>query len=75
MGLGPIPTTTQALNRAGLKVANLDVIESNKAFAAQACAVRQELGFDPDIVNPNGGAIALGHPNRSALARTGPVKL
>lgn len=62
MGLGPIPATEQALARAGLRVADLDVIESNEAFAAQACAVSQRLGFDPAKVNPNGGAIALGHP-------------
>lgn len=62
MGLGPIPATHQALSRAGLTVADLDVIESNEAFAAQACAVSQDLGFDPARVNPNGGAIALGHP-------------
>ena len=62
MGLGPIPAVRQALERAGLQVADLDVIESNEAFAAQACAVSQVLGFDPAKVNPNGGAIALGHP-------------
>jgi acetyl-CoA C-acetyltransferase len=62
MGLGPIPATRQALERAGLTVADLDVIESNEAFAAQACAVSQGLEFDAEKVNPNGGAIALGHP-------------
>lgn len=62
MGLGPIPATRQALDRAGLSVDDLDVIESNEAFAAQACAVSRELSFDPAKVNPNGGAIALGHP-------------
>lgn len=62
MGLGPIPATHQALERAGLNIADLDVIESNEAFAAQACAVSASLGFDPARVNPNGGAIALGHP-------------
>ena len=62
MGLGPIPATRLALKRAGLTVADLDVIESNEAFAAQACAVSQELNFDPARVNPNGSAIALGHP-------------
>ena len=62
MGLGPIPASTQALERAGLSASDLDVIESNEAFAAQACAVSQELGLDPAKVNPNGGAIALGHP-------------
>jgi acetyl-CoA C-acetyltransferase len=62
MGLGPIPATRLALSRAGLSVRDLDVIESNEAFAAQACAVAQELGFDPAKVNPNGSGIALGHP-------------
>ncbi|HEY9038160.1 MAG TPA: beta-ketothiolase BktB [Roseovarius sp.] len=62
MGMGPVPATKQALERAGLSVGDLDVIESNEAFAAQACAVSQELGFDPARVNPNGGAVALGHP-------------
>ncbi|MNF43925.1 Beta-ketothiolase BktB [compost metagenome] len=62
MGLGPIPASRLALERAGLCVADLDVIESNEAFAAQACAVAQELGFDPKKVNPNGSGISLGHP-------------
>jgi acetyl-CoA C-acetyltransferase len=62
MGLGPIPATRIALKRAGLSIADIDIIESNEAFAAQACAVNQELAFDPSKVNPNGGAIALGHP-------------
>lgn len=62
MGLGPIPATRLALKRAGLKVSDLDVIESNEAFAAQACAVATELGFDPAKVNPNGSGISLGHP-------------
>lgn len=62
MGLGPIPATHQALQRAGLTAGDLDVIESNEAFAAQACAVTASLGLDPARVNPNGGAIALGHP-------------
>ena len=62
MGLGPIPATRLVLKRAGLTVADLDVIESNEAFAAQACAVAQELGFDPQKVNPNGSGISLGHP-------------
>ncbi|SEK33608.1 acetyl-CoA C-acetyltransferase [Roseovarius nanhaiticus] len=62
MGMGPVPATRQALARAGLRVSDLDVIESNEAFAAQACAVTAELGFDPARVNPNGGAVALGHP-------------
>lgn len=62
MGIGPIPATRKVLARTGLKVQDLDVIESNEAFAAQACAVIQELGFDPDKVNPNGSGISLGHP-------------
>ncbi|WP_201190510.1 acetyl-CoA C-acyltransferase family protein [Pseudomonas fluorescens] len=62
MGLGPIPATRLVLKRAGLTVADLDVIESNEAFAAQACAVAQALGFDPEKVNPNGSGISLGHP-------------
>jgi acetyl-CoA C-acetyltransferase len=62
MGLGPVPAVKQALSRAQLSVADLDVIESNEAFAAQACAVSRELGFPADRTNPNGGAIALGHP-------------
>jgi acetyl-CoA C-acetyltransferase len=62
MGLGPIPATKKALQKAGLSIADIDVIESNEAFAAQACAVAQDLGFDPAKVNPNGGAVALGHP-------------
>jgi len=62
MGEGPIPAVAKALERAGLKVSDLDVIESNEAFAAQALAVTKKLGLDPAKVNPNGGAIALGHP-------------
>jgi len=62
MGIGPVPAVRQALQRAGLRVADMDVIESNEAFAVQACAVAQELDFDPEKTNPNGGAVALGHP-------------
>jgi acetyl-CoA C-acetyltransferase len=62
MGLGPIPATQLALKKAGLDIGQLDVIESNEAFAAQACAVARELGFDPAKVNPNGSGISLGHP-------------
>lgn len=62
MGMGPVPAVQAALAKAGLKVGDIDVIESNEAFAAQACAVTKALGFDPAKVNPNGGAIALGHP-------------
>jgi acetyl-CoA C-acetyltransferase len=62
MGTGPIPATRRALERAGLSVSQLDVIESNEAFAAQACAVMRELDLDPAKVNPNGSGISLGHP-------------
>lgn len=62
MGIGPVPTVQALFARTGLKASDFDVVESNEAFAAQACAVSQELGLDPVIVNPNGGAIALGHP-------------
>jgi acetyl-CoA C-acetyltransferase len=62
MGIGPVPATMLALKRAGLTVDALDVIEANEAFAAQAQAVSQELGFDPAKVNPNGSGISLGHP-------------
>lgn len=62
MGLGPIPAVQQVLAQTGLSVADIDVVESNEAFAAQALAVSQTLGFDSSKVNPNGGAIALGHP-------------
>ncbi|KVE92963.1 acetyl-CoA C-acyltransferase family protein [Burkholderia vietnamiensis] len=62
MGIGPVPATQKVLQRAGLTVADLDVIEANEAFAAQACAVTQELGLDPAKVNPNGSGISLGHP-------------
>ncbi|ADR59656.1 acetyl-CoA C-acyltransferase family protein [Pseudomonas putida] len=62
MGLGPIPATRKVLEKTGLNLQDLDVIESNEAFAAQACAVARELGFDPEKVNPNGSGISLGHP-------------
>ncbi|WEY37227.1 beta-ketothiolase BktB [Paraburkholderia sp. SUR17] len=62
MGIGPVPASRKALERAGLTVGDLDVIEANEAFAAQACAVSNELGFDPAKVNPNGSGISLGHP-------------
>jgi acetyl-CoA C-acetyltransferase len=62
MGLGPIPAVKNAMTKAGLKVSDMDVIESNEAFAAQACAVAKDLDFDPEKTNPNGGAVALGHP-------------
>jgi acetyl-CoA C-acetyltransferase len=62
MGIGPVPAVTNLLKRTGLTADQFDVIESNEAFAAQACAVNKGLGLDPAKVNPNGGAIALGHP-------------
>lgn len=62
MGMGPVPATRLALKRAGLAIADIDVIESNEAFAAQACAVIQQLELDPLRVNPNGSGISLGHP-------------
>jgi len=62
MGLGPIPAVKRVFERAGLKPADMDVIESNEAFAVQAMAVTRDLGLDPAKVNPNGGAVALGHP-------------
>ncbi|SAK87322.1 beta-ketothiolase [Caballeronia catudaia] len=62
MGIGPVPATQKVLERAGLTVDDLDVIEANEAFAAQACAVSQELKLDPAKVNPNGSGISLGHP-------------
>ncbi|MGN6653609.1 beta-ketothiolase BktB [Trinickia sp.] len=62
MGIGPVPATRMALERAGLSVGDIDVVEANEAFAAQACAVTRELDFDPAKVNPNGSGISLGHP-------------
>jgi acetyl-CoA C-acetyltransferase len=62
MGLGPIPASQKALKKAGLTIRDIDVIESNEAFAAQACAVARDLDFPSEKVNPNGGAVALGHP-------------
>ncbi|MGB9110195.1 MAG: acetyl-CoA C-acyltransferase family protein [Telluria sp.] len=62
MGIGPVPATRAALRRAGLAIEDMDVIEANEAFAAQACAVARELGLDPARVNPNGSGIGLGHP-------------
>jgi acetyl-CoA C-acetyltransferase len=62
MGIGPVPASKMALERAGLKVADMDVIEANEAFAAQACAVAKDLGFPADKLNPNGSGISLGHP-------------
>jgi acetyl-CoA C-acetyltransferase len=62
MGMGPVPASKMALKKAGLEVSDLDLVESNEAFAAQACAVNKQLGLNPEKVNVNGGAIALGHP-------------
>jgi len=62
MDIGPVPAMQVALKRTGLSVGDLDVVESNEAFAAQACAVNAELGLDPTKVNPNGGAVAIGYP-------------
>lgn len=69
MGMGPVPATRKALSKAGLTVADLDLVEANEAFAAQFLAVGQELGFDQDKVNVNGGAIAIGHPIGASGAR------
>jgi len=62
MGMGPVPASQKALQRAGWKPADLDLLEINEAFAAQACAVNKEMGWDINKVNVNGGAIAIGHP-------------
>ncbi|MDE0169481.1 MAG: thiolase family protein [bacterium] len=69
MGIGPVPSTQKALDRAGLAATDLDLVELNEAFAAQAVACRNELGLDPETVNVNGGAIALGHPLGCSGAR------
>jgi acetyl-CoA C-acetyltransferase len=69
MGSGPIPATRKALEKAGWKVKDLDLVEANEAFAAQALAVNKDLGWDPGIVNVNGGAIAIGHPIGASGAR------
>jgi acetyl-CoA C-acetyltransferase/3-oxo-5,6-didehydrosuberyl-CoA/3-oxoadipyl-CoA thiolase len=69
MGIGPVPATKKALERAGLKIDDIDLIELNEAFAAQSLACIDELGLNTDIVNVNGGAIALGHPLGSSGAR------
>ena len=69
MGVGPVPATKKALARAGLEVKDLELIEANEAFAAQSLAVCHDLGFDPEITNVNGGAIALGHPVGASGAR------
>ena len=69
MGTGPIPASQKALEKAGWSVGDLDLVEANEAFAAQACAVNKGLGWDPSIVNVNGGAIAIGHPIGASGAR------
>ena len=69
MGTGPIPASRRALEKAGWKVGDLDLVEANEAFAAQACAVNKDMGWDPGIVNVNGGAIAIGHPIGASGAR------
>ena len=69
MGVGPIYASRKALERAGWKIDDLDLVEANEAFAAQACAVNKDMGWDPDIVNVNGGAIAIGHPIGASGAR------
>ncbi len=69
MGVGPIHASRKALEKAGWKAADLDLVEANEAFAAQACAVNKEMGWNPDLVNVNGGAIAIGHPIGASGAR------
>ncbi len=69
MGTGPIPASRKALEKAGWSVGDLDLVEANEAFAAQACAVNKDMGWDPEIVNVNGGAIAIGHPIGASGAR------
>jgi acetyl-CoA C-acetyltransferase len=69
MGTGPIPSSRKALEKAGWSVGDLDLVEANEAFAAQACAVNKDMGWNPDIVNVNGGAIAIGHPVGASGAR------
>ena len=69
MGTGPIPASRKALEKAGWSIGDLDLIEANEAFAAQACAVNKDMGWDPERVNVNGGAIALGHPIGASGAR------
>ncbi len=69
MGSGPIPSSRAALKKAGWSVGDLDLVEANEAFAAQACAVNKDMGWDPEKVNVNGGAIAIGHPIGASGAR------
>ena len=69
MGSGPIPASRKALEKAGWKASDLDLVEANEAFAAQACAVNKDMGWDVEKVNVNGGAIAIGHPIGASGAR------
>ncbi|EFM39120.1 acetyl-CoA acetyltransferase [Peptostreptococcaceae bacterium AS15] len=69
MGIGPVPASTKALEKAGLKIEDIDLVEANEAFAAQSCAVVKELKLDPEKTNVNGGAIAIGHPIGASGAR------
>ena len=69
MGVGPTPSSQKALEKAGLTIADIDLVEANEAFAAQSLAVRKDLGLDPEKTNVNGGAIALGHPVGASGAR------
>ena len=69
MGTGPIPASRKALEKAGWSISDLDLVESNEAFAAQSCAVNKEMGWDTSKVNVNGGAIAIGHPIGASGAR------
>ena len=69
MGVGPIYASQKALLKAGWNAADLNLVEANEAFAAQACAVNKDMGWNPDVVNVNGGAIAIGHPIGASGAR------
>jgi acetyl-CoA C-acetyltransferase len=69
MGIGPVPATQKALKRAGLKISDLDLIELNEAFASQSIACMRDLELNPEIVNVNGGSIAIGHPLGASGAR------
>src|SRR2546423_10673043 len=75
MGTGPIPASRKALEKAGWKVKDLELVEANEAFAAQALAVNKDMGWDPAIVNVNGGAIAIGPPIGASGARVLPPPL
>ena len=69
MGTGPIPSSRRALEKGSWRVSDLDLVEANEAFAAQACAVNKDMGWSEEIVNVNGGAIAIGHPIGASGAR------